>query len=237
MRHGYLMLCSFCVIGAVTLGCEGGAVEDEGTARAPGRVLAVESVGAEGVMGGSMRHGRATYDVTLPTTGSPAGVLTLHLFQDPNAPDTHIDIVARQALGVRPLGTRYLEEDAFDGFEVSLRRPGDTRSHVGEVVDLDLHFDTLTGVFYADLRLGFDGIEPSGDGVSLEVGVEGFSTVYCLVDDRRVTQLDVYYERDEPEACAEVFDVIRATPDDPDAPAAPYALYPDDTPDGVSVSE
>lgn len=182
-----------------------------------------------------MRHGRATYDVVLPTSGSPAGVLTLHLFQDPNRPDAHVDIVARQALDVRPLGTRYLEEDAFDGFDVSLRRPGDTGSLTGEVIEFDLHFDTLTGVLYARALLGFEGID--ADEVSLSVDIEGFSTVYCLVDDRRVTQLDVYYEREEPAVCAATFDEIRATPDDPDAPPPPYELYPDDTPSGPSLAD
>jgi len=215
----------------VACGCNTDTEGSSSETRLPNRTLAARVEGADVMFGGSAFRGRGIYEVALP---AGSGRLELYLYQTVNAPDFHIDVVARQEVTRHPVGTRYLMAEGFEMLEVHLETP-DADRYPGEVEAFDIQFDTLSGVIYATMQLRFDAVEGWKEPVSLAVELEGFSRIWCLLDDRRASQLDPRLpDPDEPPACAAVFDLIRATPDDPNAPPPPYNLYPDDTPDDGS---
>lgn len=214
-------------IGVAFCGCGPRTDESSPATRLPNRTLAAQVEGAEEVFGGSAFRGRATYEVDVP---AGVGRLVLHLYQTVNAPDFHVDVVARREVVRRPIGTRYLAADDFGAFEVYLETPTRGR-HPGEVEAFDVQLDALSGVTYATMRLRFDEVEGSDAPVEVNVDLEGFSRIYCLLEGRRASELDPRWpDVDEPPECAAVFDAIRATPDDPNAPPPPYDLDVDDTP-------
>lgn len=133
--------------------------------------------------------------------------------------------------------TRYLTEAHFEAPRASLTMDGD--EYTGVVERLEFEVDLLTGITYGTMVLRFVPVE--GDGETLDVGADfsGYIDSYCSSDDgsRRPPSMMMYVtpgeplpsHGDAPEACITLFEALRATPDDPNAPPPPYSL--DDTPD------
>lgn len=223
---------------AIIAGCSGdSALEDAPSGvEFPDPVLLVERDYEEptrspyyALVGDEPFRGRGSYDVVLP---SHAGVLKLRFFRTVSEPDYSLELTIRQATDVVPVGTRYLDvlsvthhEDAFLGAEVYLVTPTGRRFRGERIGPNSLELDTLTGSLHASLRLRFLSGE---DTIILTFDVAGYVRVYCRHYDRRVAQLRPnWVDPYEPEDCAEVFEAIRTTPDDPDAPVPPYVLYPE----------
>lgn len=181
------------------------------------------------VFGDRPFRGRGSYDVVLP---SNEGEINLRLFRTVSEPDYSIDLTIKQDTAVSPIGTRYLDiistlsdEDAFRRVQVHLNTPSGRRFWAGTLYENQMTFDALTGSFRALMRLRFDQL---GDRFTFGVTIEGYLRVYCRHYDRRVAQLRPnWVDPYEPADCTEVFDTLRSTPDDPEAPAPPYVLYPE----------
>lgn len=150
--------------------------------------------------------------------------------------DVWLRIDARQDLDRASLNTRYLSEQDFTRFEASLSL-GDVQ-YVGTVLHFDVHLDLYMRVHVGSIEIRFDPIAEDTDAIEFSMQVEGYINITCSTgsDGTRETSFDPRWPPTEPAACTEIFDRIRATPDDPDAPAPPYDLYADDTPDGDGSS-
>lgn len=220
---------------AIIAGCSGDAALDDTPSEVefPDPLLSValdeeeSDPGLYRLLEGAPFRGRGSYDVVLPGN---EGELKLRFYRTVSEPDYSFELTLGQATDISPVGTRYLDvvsvtsaEDAFGAAEIVLHTPRGQRYRGKRVGPNTLELDALTGSFRASLRLGI-GSSPD----ILQFEVEGYVRVYCRHYDRRVAQLRPnWVDPYEPEDCAEVFDTIRATPDDPDAPAPPYVLYPE----------
>ncbi len=198
-------------------------------------------------------RGRGSYEIDV-TTGEAR--IALRLDQGSSTPGHSIEVVLGQELALYPLGTRYLHVDWTDITAPTDRRaPRDEtfeplanfltaptgeryRGYDGrnrsegytKIVELDL--DAATGSFRASILMRFNRFPPEEGRrrptLMFVAHIEGYLRVYCRVGERRAAQLRPnWIDPYEPEACTEVFDLIRETPDDPDAPAPPYVLYPE----------
>lgn len=198
-------------------------------------------------------RGRGSYELDV-TSGEAR--IALRLDQGSSTAGHTIEVVFGQEMALYPLGTRYLHVDWTDvKAPTSRREPRDEtfvplanvltapngerylghdeatfREGYTEMVEMDL--DAATGAFRASIFMRFS-LFPQEEGVRqptlmFVAHVEGYLRVYCRVGDRRAAQLRPnWVDPYEPGECAEVFDMVRATPDDPDAPAPPYLLYPE----------
>lgn len=153
--------------------------------------------------------------------------------------DLVLIFTAWQNLDIAPPDTRYLDERDFSRFRVELIT-GET-SQIGEVLRFEVTSDLLTGIHYGSALFRFTPPPDEKEAFDLALELEGFVEVYCTttLDPLREATLDTRLPSrpEDPPACVEVFDRIRATPDDPDAPPPPYNLYaPDVIEDGPGGS-
>lgn len=220
---------------AAVVGCTDDPVLDEpaGTVAFPDPMVTVTVDESDltdeylGIFGDRPFRGRGSYDMVQP---SGEGEITLRLFRTVSEPDYSIDLTIMQDAETSLIGTRYLEmiqtltdKDDFRGVRVFLNTPEGRRYRGGTLYQNQVQFDALTGSFRAQMRLRFDQL---GDRFTFGVTIEGYLRVYCRHYDIRVAQLRPnWVDPYEPEDCTELFDSIRATPDDPEAPAPPYVLY------------
>lgn len=193
-------------------------------------------------------RGRGSYEIDV-TTGEAQ--IALRLDQGSSAPGFVIEVTLGQVLDFYPLGTRYMHVDWVE-WQVprDWREPRDetfvplasavttstgerSRGHdeasisPGYTDVLELDFDAATGSFRASIFIRFSEFTDRS-WLMMVADIEGYLRVYCRVGERRAAQLRPnWVDPYEPEACTEVFDLIRDTPDDPDAPAPPYVLYPE----------
>lgn len=147
----------------------------------------------------------------------------------PEGMNGRMTFVAWQDLELAPHGTRYLLGSHFTSFDVTLELDG--VSYVGFVLHFELHADLLMWVHHGAAEILFEPIDGDGEPIEFAMQHSGYAMTTCSTTSalRRETSLDIRYpDNPAPPACAAVFDQIRATPDDPDAPPAPYDLYGDD---------
>jgi hypothetical protein len=172
--------------------------------------------------------GGELYLQVLDEPGASTGRLEWQSFPPPGE-EVHMTLEAWQDLDRSPHGTRYLVGDDFTSFNVTLDLEG--THYLGTVLRFELYFDLLHGTQYASTNIRFVPVEGEGEPIEFALQLDGFADVSCNTTTQPIREVTFdfrYPDKPAPPACAAVFDQIRATPDDPEAPPLPYDIYASD---------